>query len=197
MGRNWAILKPHEPYSQATVQPFWRVSTRRVSRLMTSRYIFFKVPPNLFIVVASVRIFKRKPLCTGKRNPRPIPRANLKVPILHGQGFVFRNRDSYLGYGCYIKEFGSRARYKSALHQLRTVKRGVAAGFFSPYISRLFSNQIISNWVWLFVNLLILRKISWHDVSRNSRLGDLFMCTVQSERTLTAIRHELLLATSS
>ena len=43
-----------------------------------------------------------------------------------------RVRDSYLGlgtriygYGCHIQEFGFRARYKSALHLLRTVKRAL------------------------------------------------------------------------
>ena len=73
---------------------------------------------------------------TTEEKPAANPRPNLKVRI--------RVRVSYLrigiriyGYGYYIKAFGSRARYKSVLHLLRTVREGVAVGFSSVYITRL------------------------------------------------------------
>ena len=50
-------------------------------------------------------------------------------------------KDSYLGlgihvsgYGCYIQVSGFKARYKSALHLLRTIKKGVAAFLSSVYV---------------------------------------------------------------
>ena len=43
-----------------------------------------------------------------------------------GQGFVFRQRDSYLGLMMQHQNLGSLARGKTALHLLRAVEKGVA-----------------------------------------------------------------------
>ena len=44
--------------------------------------------------------------------------------------FALKLRIHISGYGCYIQVFGFRARYKSALHLLRTIKKGEAVRVF-------------------------------------------------------------------
>ena len=70
------------------------------------------------------------------RSDQLILRPHLEIRI--------RVRDSYLGLGIqiwgydrYIQVLGFRVRYKSALHLLHTVKKGVIAGFSSVMTSKI------------------------------------------------------------